>query len=175
MGRYFCQQISPFWLDNRDVQGRNEVRRCLGQETNLAYPCSNQRSFESKCTVLKNCIWHYCEFWPSAVIRRAGNCAPLPPSLRLWWYPIKIGKISENKQIVMSERHELLFHEHLHLSNTIRHGSCTDCQQTLLAAFQVSSCSFRVTSMLAPRAFSAWTCACFANNKTFPTFSKLLF
>jgi len=22
IGRYFCKQISPFWLNNRDVQGR---------------------------------------------------------------------------------------------------------------------------------------------------------
>jgi len=31
MGRYFCKQISPYWLDSRDVQGRNEVRWRLGQ------------------------------------------------------------------------------------------------------------------------------------------------
>jgi len=32
-------------------------------------------------------------FWPPAVIRRPGNRAPLPPSLRLWCYAINIGKI----------------------------------------------------------------------------------
>ena len=104
-----------------------------------------------------------------------GELCPLAPSLRLWWYAIKIGKFSENRQIFMSKLHELLFHEHLQFSNTIRHGSCTDCQRRLLAAFHVVSCSFLVTSMPAPRVFSAWTCACFANNKTFPTCSKLLF
>jgi len=31
-----------FWLDNPDVQGRNEVRWRLGQETSLAPPCSKQ-------------------------------------------------------------------------------------------------------------------------------------
>ena len=36
----------------------------------------------------------------------SGNCAPLPPSLRLWCYAIKIGKYSEDKQIFKSERHE---------------------------------------------------------------------
>jgi len=41
MGRYFCKQISPFWLDNRDVQGRKEVRWRLGQETSLAPLCWN--------------------------------------------------------------------------------------------------------------------------------------
>ena len=81
----------------------------------------------------------------------------LPHSLRLWCYAIKIGKCSENKQIFISKRHELLFHKHLQFSNTIRHGFCTDCQQRLLAAIQVSSCSFCVTSMPAPRVFLAWT------------------
>ena len=56
MGRYFCKQISPFWLDNRDVQGRYEVRWRLGKETGLAAPCSNLRHFESKCTNLKNVL-----------------------------------------------------------------------------------------------------------------------
>ena len=32
-------------------------------------------------------------FWSPAAIRHPGNCAPLPLSLRLWWYVIKIGKI----------------------------------------------------------------------------------
>jgi len=100
---------------------------------------------------------------------------PLPHSLRLWCYAIKIGKCSENKQIFISKRHELLFHKHLQFLNTILHGFCTKCQQRLLAAIQVSSCSFYVTSMHAPRAFLAWTCVCFANNKTLPTFNKLLF
>jgi len=105
-----------------------------------------------------------------------GELCPLPYSLRLWCYAIKIGKFSENKQIFKSERHELLFHEHLQFSNTIGlpHGSCTDCQR-LMAAFQVASCSFCVTSNPVPWAFSAWTCVCSANNKTFPTFNKLLF
>jgi len=89
-------------------------------------------------------------FRSPAVIRRPRNCAPCTPSLRLWCYSIKIGKFSENKQIFKSERHELLFHEHLQFSRTIRHGSCTDCQQRLLAAFHVSSDSFCVTSMPAP-------------------------
>jgi len=107
----------------------------------------------------------------------ARELCSLAPSLRLWCYAIKIGNFSENTQIFNAERHELLFHEHLQFSNTIGlpHGSCTDCQQRLLAAFQVSSCSFCVTSNPAPRDFSAWMCVCFANNKTFPTFNKLLF
>ena len=35
------------------TQGRTEVRCCPGQEKILAPPCSNLRSFGSKCTVLK--------------------------------------------------------------------------------------------------------------------------
>ena len=115
-------------------------------------------------------------FWPPCVeIRRPGNCIPLPPSLRLWCCSTKIGKCSENKQIFMSQRHELLFHEHLQFSKAILHGSCTDCQQRLLAAFQVSSCSFCVTSVPAPRDFFGMDLCLFSNNKTFPKFNKLLF
>jgi len=113
--------------------------------------------------------------WLHAVIRCPGICSLLSSALRLCCYAIKIGKISENKQIFKSERHELLFHEHLQFSNAIRHGSCTDCQQRLLTAFQASSCSFCVISMPTPHFFSAWICVCFADNKTFPTFNKLLF
>jgi len=104
--------------------------------------------FGSKCTVLKKSAHDIVgTFWPPAVIRRQRNHAPLPPSLRLWCYAMKIGKFSESKQIFNSERHE-----HLQFSKTIRHGSCTDCQQRLLAAFQVSSCSF-VSLPCLPHAF----------------------
>jgi len=134
------------------MRGRNEVRWRLGQETSFAPPCSNLRSFGRKCTVLKKCLWHCCDFFAPAVIRRQENSAPLPPSLRLWWCATKIWKFFEIKQIFKSERRELSFHEHLQFSNTIRHRSCTDCQQRLLVEFWVSSCSFCVTFCL-PHAF----------------------
>ena len=76
-----------------------------------------------------------------------GEFCPLAPSLRLWCYATKIGEFSESKPIFKSERHE-----HLQFSNTIRHGSCTECQQRLLAAFQVSSCSF-ASLLCLPHAF----------------------
>ena len=144
----------------------------LGQ-TSLAHPCSNLRFSEANVPLWKKCLWHSCDFCPPAVICRAGNCAPLPPSLRLRCYEIKIGKFSEHKLIFKSECHELLFHEHLQFSNTtgLQIGSYTDCQQGLLAAFQVSC----FTSNPAPRVFSTWTCVCFSNDKAFPTFSKLIF
>ena len=104
----------------------------------------------------------------------SGEYSPCP-TLRLWCYAVKIGKCSENKQIFMSQRHELLFHEHLQFSKAILHGSCTNCQQRLLAAFQVSSCSFCVTSVPAPRDFFGMDLCLFSNNKTFPKFNKLLF
>ena len=147
-------------------------------DTSLAPPCLNLRSFGSKCVVLKKVFMTLLWLYAPVVIRRQRNCAPLPLSLRLWCYVIKLGKFSENKQIFRSERQELLFHEHLQFSNAVLglpHRACTDWQQRLLAAFQVSSCSFCVTSNPAPRAVSAWTCVCFANNKTFLTFNKLLF
>ena len=174
------QQISSFWLDNRDVQERSEVRRHLGKETSLAPLCSNLRSFGSKCrpTVLKKVVMTLLWLFAPPQCFGAREIVPLDLSLRLWCYAIKFGKFSENKQIFKSERHWLLFHEHLQFWNTILglpHRACTDWQQRLLAAFQVSSRSFCVTSDPATRVFSAWTYACFANNKTFPTFNKLLF
>ena len=48
--------------------------------------------FEKKCLLL----WL---FGPPPVIQPPGNWAPLPPSWHLWCYAIKIGKMSENKQI----------------------------------------------------------------------------
>ena len=91
-------------------------------------------------------------FWSPAVIRCPGNCAPLPPSLRLWCYSIEIGKFCENKQIFKSERHELLFHEHLQFSNTIRHGSCTGCEQRLWGHFTFLRVVF-VSLLCLPHAF----------------------
>ena len=104
--------LNPGGIDNRDVQGRNEVRWCLGQETNLVPPCSNLRSFGSKCTVSKivlmTLLWL---FGPQQWFGARGIVPPCPPSLHLWCYSIKIGKFSENKQIFKFERHELLLHE----------------------------------------------------------------
>jgi len=122
------------------AQGRHEVSWRLRQETSLPSPCSDLRSFGSKCFEIYCFEKRACDivgtFWLPAVIRRPGSCDSLPPSLRLWCYAIKIRKFSEINQIFKSE-----CHEHLQFSNTIRHRSCTDWQQILLGAFQVSSCS----------------------------------
>ena len=121
----------------------------LGTINKSASPCSKLRSFGSICTVLKKSAHDNVGiFGPPAVIRCPGNYAPLPPLSRLWCYGMKIGKFSESKQIFKSERHE-----HLQFSKTVlRHGTCTDCQQRLHAAFQVSSCRF-VSLPCLPHAF----------------------
>jgi len=95
LGRYFCKQRSPFWLDNRDEQERNAFRWRLVQETSLAPPCLNLRSFGSKCSVLKKVLmtllWHYAPRSDSA----PGESCPLPPLLRPWRCAIKIGKFPD--------------------------------------------------------------------------------
>jgi len=107
MGRYFCKQISSFWLDNRDVQERNEVRWRPGKERSLAPPCANLRSFGSKCrpTVLKKVVTTLLWLFAPCSDSAPAKLFPLDLSLRLWCYAIKIGKFSENKQIFNSERH----------------------------------------------------------------------
>ena len=103
MDRYFCKQISRFWLDNRDVQRLNEVRWHLEKETSVASPYSNLRSFWSKCTVLIETSAYdiVVIFWPPTVIRRPGNCAPLPlvTSLVLCNKNRKIFRKSTNFQV----------------------------------------------------------------------------
>ena len=118
-----------------------------GAWNKFATPCSNLRFSEANVLFCKSAHDIVGTFWTPAVIRRPRNCAPFPPSLRLWWYAMKIGKISESKQIFNSERQE-----HLQFSKAIRHGSFTDCQRRLLAACQVSSCSF-VSLPCLPHAF----------------------
>jgi len=84
--------------------------------------CSRVRIWglsEANVLFWKKCLWHCCDFLTPAVIRRPGNSAPVPLVTPLVLCKT-IGKISENKQIFKSERHELLFHEHLQFSKTIR-------------------------------------------------------
>ena len=58
-------------------------------------------------------------FWPPQWFGARGILPPCPLVTPLVLCK-NIGKISENKQIFKSERHELLFHEHLQFSKTIR-------------------------------------------------------
>jgi len=153
MGRSFCKQISPFWLDNRDVQGRNDVRWRLGQETSLAPPCSNLRSFGSKCTILKICAYDsVVTFCPPQWFGARGIVAPCPPSLRLCCYAIKIGKFFRKQTNFQVRTSWTSIPWTSAISNTIRHGSCADCQQRLFLChfyacptrfFGVDLCLFR--------------------------------
>jgi len=71
------------------AQGRNEVRWRPGQEAKFGAPCSNLRSFGSKCTVLKKVLVTFLKLFDApAVMRRPhddsapGELFPLaPPSL----------------------------------------------------------------------------------------------
>jgi len=49
-------QLSAVTISLHYLQGRNEIRWRLGQESSLAPPCSKLRSFGSKCTVLKKVL-----------------------------------------------------------------------------------------------------------------------
>jgi len=61
-------------------QGRNEVRWRPGQEAGSVPPCSNLRSFGSKCTVLKKVVVTLLGlFGATRSDTTPGNCAPLPP------------------------------------------------------------------------------------------------
>ena len=157
------------------MQGRNEVRWRLGQEICLAPPCSNLSFFGSKCTVLEKVLMTLLWLFGPCSDSAPRELRSLAPSLRLWCYAIKIGKFSENKQIFKSERPELPVHEHLQFSNTIRHGSCTDCQQKLLSRYFRFLRVVFVSLLCLPHAFFRCGPVCFANNKSFPTFNKLLF
>jgi len=66
-------------------QGRNEVRWRPGQETSLALPCSNLRSFGSKCSAMEKVLVTLLAVFGAScshspiVIRRPGNCATFAP------------------------------------------------------------------------------------------------
>ena len=101
-----------------------------------------------------NVLFWKMYLWPCCVILAPhsdsppGELCPLGPLVTSLVLCNKSGKFSKKKQIFKSVRHELLFHEHLQFLNTIGlpHGSCTDCQQSLLAAFQVSSVVFAIST-----------------------------
>ena len=115
----------------------------------------------------KKCWWLVGTFWPPAVIPRPGNCSPCTP--RYVTGVMQIGKFSESKQVFRSEHHE-----HLQFSKTVNDGSCTDCQQRLLAAFQVSSFSF-VSLLCLPNALFRRGPVFVFFNKTSRIFNKFTF
>ena len=154
IGRCFCKQISPFWLDNRDVQGRNEVRWRLGPRNKFHAPmCEPEVSQKQMYCFEKSAYDIVVTFWLPAAIRRPGNFAPLPLSLRLWCYSIKLGKFSENKKF--SSPNVMNFYS-MNICNFRTYSNTAWILHRLptkLPAFHVSSCSFCVTTMPAPRVF----------------------
>jgi len=74
----------------RWVQGRNELRWTLGQETSLAPPYSNLSSFGTKSTVLKKVLVTLLELFGALTVILLPHsdsalgklCPPWPPSLR---------------------------------------------------------------------------------------------
>ena len=129
------------------VQGRNEVRWRLEHETRFLPHVRTWGLSEANVLFWQKVLITLLELFGPRSDLAPRNRALLPPSLRPWCHAMKIGKFSESKPIFKSERHE-----HLQFSKTIRHGSCTDWQQRLLAAFQVSSCGF-VSLPCLPHAF----------------------
>jgi len=113
-----------------------------GARNKFATPCSNLTSFGSKCTVLKKSAHDIVGiFWAPRSDSVPGELCPLAPLVTSLVLCNENRKIFRKLTIIKSERHE-----HLQFSKTIRHGSCTDCQQRLQAAFRflrVVLCHFR--------------------------------
>jgi len=64
MGKYFCKQISSFWLDNREAQGRNdEVRWRLGIQVWCPHVWT-WGLWEANVLFWKKWLWHCCNFLP---------------------------------------------------------------------------------------------------------------
>ena len=131
MDRYFCKQISPIWLDNLDVQGRNKVGRRLGQKTSLALPCSNLRSFGSKCTVVKEVLMSLLWlFGPPQWfgVRGIVPLAPLVTPLVMCNKNRKIFRKETNFQ-VRTSRTSIPWTSGIFEHNTPWPCNCTHCQQ----------------------------------------------
>jgi len=143
-----------------------------GKETSLAPPCSNLRSFGSKCSVLKKVLMTLLGL--SGPSQWFGARVIVPPCSLVYVSGVMQYK-SKNfpKLSKYSSPNVMNICNFEHNTAWVLHRLPT--RVSLLAAFQVSSCSFCATSMPAPRVFSALTCVCFANNKTFPTFNQLFF
>ena len=68
-------------------QGRNIVRWRRGEEASLAPPCSNVRSFGSKCTVLKKILVTFLGLFGVPRSHRRPHGDPEPGVLRPPWAP----------------------------------------------------------------------------------------
>ena len=75
-GNFMKRQDGNFTKSPRWTNGRTEVRLCSGQETSLAPPYLNLRSFGSICTALKKKL--------ATLLGLFGARKIVPPSLRPW-------------------------------------------------------------------------------------------
>jgi len=149
------------------VQGRNEVRWRLGQETSLLHPCSNLRSFGSKCSTFKKVLMTLLGlFAPQQWFDTWGIVPSCPIATSLVFCKwkserfLKANKFSSPKV--------------MNICN-FRTQYRMDLAQTANKGYWRHFRFIRVTSMPPPCIFSTWTCVCFANNKTFRIFNQLLF
>ena len=158
------------------MQGRNKARRRLGQETSLTPSCSNLRSFGSKYNVLKEVLMTLLWLFGPRSDSAPGELCLLSPLVTPLVMCNKNRKIFR-KQNKFSSPNLMNFY-FINICNFRTQYamlcSCTNCQQRLLTAFPVSSCSFCVTSMPAPHVFRRGPVFVLLKSKTFPTFNKLL-
>jgi len=74
-----AEEMGLLRRDHGATQGRTKVRWRSEQETSLARPSLNLRSFGSKCTVLKKKLATFWDFSAPPVIRSPGQFACLAP------------------------------------------------------------------------------------------------
>jgi len=75
------------WLCIKNIQGCNEIRWRPGQEASLVPPCSNLRSFGSKCTAMKKVLMTLLGLFDDPAVNRRTHsdlapghlCPPCPP------------------------------------------------------------------------------------------------
>jgi len=77
MGRHFFKQISPFWLDNRDVKCETRLDGAWGEKQVWRPHVHTWDLSEPTVLFYKKCLWHYCDFLATSSIRRPRKCAPL--------------------------------------------------------------------------------------------------
>ena len=178
MGRYFCKQISLFWLNNRDVQGRNEVRWHPGVRKKFGQPMFEPEVFQKQMYCFEKCAYGIVvTFYLPAVIRRPGYCVPLPPlvtSLVLFSYSIKIGKFSDNNKFSSPNVMNFYSINVCSFRTQYRMDLAQTDNKGYWQHFKFLRVAFVSLLRLPHSFFSTWTCACFSNNKTFTKFNKLL-
>jgi len=76
MGRYFYKQISPFWLDNRDVQGVTRLDGAWGKKQVWRPHVRTWGLSEANVLLWKKCLWHCCDFLVPSSDSAPGELCP---------------------------------------------------------------------------------------------------